>query len=201
MLICAATRQADAHPHTFIDLKTTVVLNDQGGVIAIEQEWLFDEFYTQYALEGFATPHEGKSQQLTELARINLDNLRPYDYFTELSVNGTKAKLGSVSEFETELRGGRIWMRFLLPIEKAINPKIERMRFSIFDPTYYTQMLHVKENPVTFRGAKQGGCVAKIIPPNPKQELVLFAAALDKGAEPDKSLGAHFAETVEVPCQ
>ena len=40
---------ANAHPHAWIDLRSTVVLNEAGQAVALEQEWLFDDFYTAVA--------------------------------------------------------------------------------------------------------------------------------------------------------
>ncbi|MBT5298977.1 MAG: DUF1007 family protein [Rhodospirillaceae bacterium] len=37
---------ARAHPHAWIDLRSTVHLNGDGQIVGIEQEWLFDNFYT-----------------------------------------------------------------------------------------------------------------------------------------------------------
>lgn len=187
---------AAAHPHVWIDLRGTVVLDAQGRVTAIEQEWLFDPFYTVFATEGLS----GAEEALTSLAKESLQNLRPHDYFTEVHAGGAKAPLGTVSEFESELRDGRLWMRFVVPLVTAIDPTKQAFTYAVFDPTYYIEILHLEDDVVAFRGADAVGCSGLIVPPTPTVDAVMLAQAMDQDAEPDTALGGVFAERVEVTC-
>ncbi|MBM3506026.1 MAG: DUF1007 family protein [Alphaproteobacteria bacterium] len=201
MLAGASGVPAVAHPHAWIDLRSTVVLDAQGRVVAIEQQWLFDEFYTAFALDGQKTLADDRDPRLVELARVNLENLRPYGYFTEVRADGAKVTLGTVKEFETALRCGRLWLRFIVPLDRPLDPRKDRVNFSVFDPTYYIEMLHLKDDVIAFHGVGANACYGRITPPNPTTETVMLAAALDRGAKADNTLGALFAETVEVQCQ
>ncbi|MBL6601088.1 MAG: DUF1007 family protein [Alphaproteobacteria bacterium] len=186
-----------AHPHVWIDLRGTVVLDAKGQVTAIEQEWLFDPFYTIFATEGLS----GAEDALTSLARENLGNLRSHDYFTEVRADGAKAPLGTVSVFESELRGGRLWMRFVVPLVTAIDPTKRVLTYAVFDPTYYIEILHLEDYVVAFRGAGASDCSGYIVPPSPSTEAVMLAQAMDRDAAPDNMLGGIFAERVEVSCR
>lgn len=192
---------AVGHPHAWIDLRSTVILDDAGQAIAIEQEWLFDPFYTVFVMEEAGRDATAQKQALTDLARTNLKNLRDYDYFTEVRANGVKATLGTVREFESELRGDRLWMRFVVPLVDPIDPKASRLSFAVFDPTYYAEILHLEGDIIVFQGPTGSGCFGRIVPPNPNPEAVLLAQALDRGAAPDDTLGRIFAEWVEVTCK
>ena len=57
MSICIAigSSTAQAHPHAWIDLRSTVVLDDAGRITAIEQQWLFDPLYTVFATDELTT--------------------------------------------------------------------------------------------------------------------------------------------------
>ena len=187
---------AAAHPHVWIDLRGTVVLDAKGHVTAIEQEWLFDPFYTVFATEGLS----GAEEALTSLASENLKNLRSHDYFTEVRVGGAKAPLGTVSEFESELRDGRLWMRFVVPLVTAIDPAKQAITYAVFDPTYYIEILHLEDDVVAFRGADGAGCSGLIVPPAPTMDAVMLAQAMDRDAKPDTALGGVFAERVKVSC-
>ena len=187
---------AAAHPHVWIDLRGTVVLDAKGHITAIEQEWLFDPFYTIFATEGLSV-----EEALTSLARENLKNLQPHGYFTEVRADGAKAPLGTVSVFESELRGGRLWMRFMVPLVTAIDPIKQALTYAIFDPTYYIEILHLEDDVVAFRGADTAGCSGLIIPPTPTMDAVMLARAMDRDAEPDTALGGIFAERVEISCR
>ena len=192
---------AAAHPHAWIDLRSTVILDDQGRMTGIEQEWLFDEFYTVFALEDLGTDTEAINKRLKELASVNLTNLQPYDYFTEVRANHGKVPLGTVGTFETTLRAGRLWLRFTVPLETPVDPRTSEVDFAVFDPTYYIEILHLEEEGLAFRGGAAGACTARIVPPNPSAETVMLAAAIDRKAKADNTLGALFAERVSITCR
>lgn len=197
----AIASPAAAHPHAWIDLRSTVILDEEGRVVGIEQEWLFDEFYTAFALEDLGADDNALNERLRELASANLTNLQPYDYFTEVRAGEGKVRLGTVAEFETELRAGRLWLRFVLPLESPVDPRTNELSFAIFDPTYYIEMLHLEDDVIAFRGGASTECTGRIIPPDPPAEAVMLAAALDQNMEADETLGALFAETVVIACR
>jgi len=200
-VVAAGSSPVRAHPHAWIDLRSTVVLDTAGRVTAIEQQWLFDQFYTIFATEELSGGAEIQTEALLALARTNLQNLRPYGYFTEVYVGGAKVALGTVSEFESELREGRLWMRFVVPLATPVDPKRQAFAFAVFDPTYYIEILHLQGDVVAFRGDSAAGCLGRIVPPKPTTEAVLLTRAMDRGAMPDATLGRAFAEQVEVKCR
>lgn len=196
-----ASAPALAHPHAWIDVRSTLILDEAGRVVAIEEQWLFDEFYTSVALEGAELPQSGEHPLLTELAKSNLESLRAYDYFTEVRSGDTRLNVATVTEYKTAMRDGRLWMEFVLPLQEPIDPKQAQLSYSIYDPTYYIEMLHLEGDVVAFRGGGANSCSAQIIPPNPTTETVMLAGAMDRNAAPNDGLGALFAEWVEITCR
>ena len=200
-LLTAPAGGALAHPHAWIDLRSTVILDDQGRAVAIEQEWLFDEFYSMFVMDGLVEGENAEVGSLMELARRNLENLREYDYFTTVRAGGEKVALETVEDYESEMRGARLWMRFVVPLARPVDPRGDPLEFSVYDPTYYIEMLHLEGDVVAFRGAESGGCYGEIVPPDPDPETVALAQALDRNAQADSSLGRIFAEQVRVACR
>ena len=82
MLAGSRSFLAEAHPHVWIDLRSTIVLDENGHVIGIEQEWLFDYFYSVFSVDGVVG--DAQKEALTALAETNLKSLRAYNYFTEV---------------------------------------------------------------------------------------------------------------------
>ena len=199
--ITISSSPARAHPHAWIDLRSTIVLDDAGRVTAIEQQWSFDPLYTVFATDEITTTTGTQAEALRKLAKVNLENLRTHDYFTEVRVDSLKAALGTVSEFESELREGRLWMRFVVPLREPADPTREKIVFAVFDPTYYVEILHLREDVIAFRGGPAVSCHGEIEPPNPTTEAILLARAMDRDATPDTSLGKIFAEQVEITCR
>ena len=191
----------DAHPHAWIDLRSGLVLNDDGQIEAIEQEWFFDIFYSALIEEELAA--EGRPQQevLDELAEINLSSLKEFNYFTEILANGATLALGDVTDFETDMRGDRLWLKFVVPLVEPIDPRDALVSYAIYDPSYYVEMVHMEGEPIMLAGSAADGCSAIASAADPTFEAVALAAALDKSQSGPTDLGAMFAEWVHVNCE
>lgn len=176
-------------------------MDQQGRVVGIEQEWLFDDFYTLFIIEGANRDGVDQKKALAELARTNLENLRAYDYFTEARFDGRNLNFNNVEEFESELRGGRLWMRFVVPLSRAVDASAASFSFAVYDPTYYVEILHLKDDIVAFRGSSANRCAGQIVSPKPTTEAILLAQAVDQDVTPDNTLGRIFAEQVYVSCR
>jgi ABC-type uncharacterized transport system substrate-binding protein len=192
---------ATAHPHAWIDLHTTVIVRSDGQITALEEEWLFDRLYTLLATQGLDMGPSASAKALTELARTNLSNLRPHGYFINAVVDGAKGDVATVTEFETGVRDERLWLRFLAPLVTPVDPKRQTFVFSVFDPSYFIEMLHVKDTPIAFRGPGGKTCRGDIHKPNPTAAALSLATALDRNAKAPESFGEVFAEKVTVTCR
>ncbi len=94
---------ARAHPHVWVTTETTV-LYENGTIVGLRQKWSFDEFYTAMALQGLDANNDGvyDRSELTELAKVNIDGLKEFDYFTTVTLATEKLKLGAPSDFYLE---------------------------------------------------------------------------------------------------
>lgn len=191
---------AAAHPHAFIDLKTTLLFNAEGQLAAIREHWLFDQYYTEFALHDFAYKKSGALDQakLLELANENLRNLKDFDYFTAFEDNGVK--FGPIREIAAGLENKRVSMSFTLPLAKPLDPRARPIVFRIYDPSYYTAMLHQKPDGLAAENAPRG-CEMKIVRPMPDMVWTNLATALDKNATAPDDLGRYFAEKVTITCR
>jgi len=199
---------AAAHPHAWIDLRSTVIMDDTGKVTGIAQEWLFDPLYTLFITHGVDPDPVKQEKYFMDLARTNLQNLREFNYFTEVRVEGNHALFAPATDYESELREKRLWMKFTITLQTPVDPSLSKFDFAIYDPTYYIEMLHLKDETVSFGGvgAEQTDCEALITKPTPSVEMMIMAQALPPGASSDDlveegSLGELFAERVDVSCQ
>ncbi len=77
------TTPARAHPHVWVSVETTVVY-DKGAIVGLRQRWAFDELYTAMAIEGLDTNNDSvyDRKELAELAKVNIEGLKDFDYFT-----------------------------------------------------------------------------------------------------------------------
>lgn len=83
MATVTLTEPARAHPHVWVSVETTVIYDKQ-TVTALRQRWLFDELYSAMAAQGLDTNGDGvlDRSELAELAKVNMEGLKEFDYFT-----------------------------------------------------------------------------------------------------------------------
>jgi ABC-type uncharacterized transport system substrate-binding protein len=190
-----------SHPHAWIDLRSTVIVRSDGHITALEEEWLFDRFYTLLATQGLGEEPSARLNALTELARTNLSKLQPYGYLIHARADEAKVDVAPVTEFETAVRDGRLWMRFVVPLVTPVDPKRQVFVFSVFDPSYFIEMLHIKDEPIMFRAEGSNACRADIHMPQPAVAALALASALDRNAKAPEAFGELFAEKVTVTCR
>ena len=199
--ILISALSAEAHPHMWIDLKSDLIIKQKTQVSAIYQEWLFDDFFSASIIEEASMNPKGLLSGLRTIMQEILDNLNPHSYFTVINSEGKKVLSTPIESFEVEIREKRIWLSFVLPILNEVDLEKQSLSYSVFDPTYYIEILYSENETVTFSGEVAESCYSKIAQPNPSTEAVLLARspALDK--TPDESIGQLFAEVVTATCQ
>lgn len=194
------TSSADAHPHAWIDLDSAVVFNDAGQMVAIEQYWLFGDFYSAYLVSDITDSGDDLIEGLRETARGNLIELRGYDYFTRVLVDGERASFDDVGQFETGIIEGRVYLKFTLSLSTPIDPRGQAVKYAVYDPTYYVEVLHAEGAEPKVRGSANN-CALALTRPEPTFEELAYAASLDQDESGGDGLGAAFAEWVSLTCQ
>lgn len=195
-----------AHPHGWIDMSMRLVFDDKGRLAALHQSWRMDPFYSLVILEELGQLESGDSLEagLDQLGNDIRDNLSPHDYFTELRLGDDRLRLGQVSEYTVLERGGRVEFIFRLPLAEPVTLAGETLRYQVFDPSYYLEVVHEAGDDVPLKEALvvsgRDGCQTRIVPADPDPERVLAAAQLDVDEQGESGLGRYFAETGEVTC-
>src|SRR3546814_15631495 len=79
-----------AHPHVWIDFHSTALMDASGRVEAVRIEWLFDRFYSSFALEDLDADRDGKVSdgEAGVWAQTAFANIAQAGYFAELLVDG-----------------------------------------------------------------------------------------------------------------
>lgn len=193
----------EAHPHVWIDLRVSFELDDRGQVTGLRQAWRFDPFYSLILIEELERggPSDELEQRFDELALEVVNNLSDFDFFTHIRASGKRQKLASVTEYNLLQIGRRIEFSFLLPFEQPIDPRQHTLRYQVYDPTYYIEILHASDQGIDQQKRLQI-CNLELKQPNPSSDLIAKALALDEDEVPeDPLLGEHFAETVYLDCQ
>lgn len=196
-------RPAAAHPHVFVTYETTIVYKD-AMVTGVQHAWTFDDMYTAMAIQGLDKNGDGKytREELAELAKVNIEGLTEFDYFTYANLGDSKLEFGAPTEAWLDHNNGILRLHFALPLKKPVFADAKGLKFSIYDPTYFIAFEPEKTDAIKLASAPQG-CSAKFGEEDSKAAAELerlgdaFAQELG-GDTAGYSLGAP--RTVSVSC-
>lgn len=101
--VLLGTAPAHAHPHVWVTTETTV-LYENGTIVGLRQKWSFDDFYTSMALQGLDKNNDGvyDRSELAELAKVNVEGLKDFDYFTTVKLAGAALKFQPPTDYYLE---------------------------------------------------------------------------------------------------
>jgi ABC-type uncharacterized transport system substrate-binding protein len=178
-LLAGPPGSASAHPHVWITV-TTTVLYDKGAFTGLEHSWTFDEFYTAMAIEGLDKNNDGiySREELAELAKVNIDGLKEFGYFTYAVVEGKDAKLQDPTDYWLEHKDGVLSLHFTVLFQQPIPAKAKGFAYVVQDPAFYIAFLPAKTDPVKLGAGAPKSCKAQV--GNPKHEG-------DNGADREKA--------------
>ncbi len=174
---------AEAHPHVWVTYETTVVY-DKGAISGLEHVWTFDDMYTAMAVQGLDKNNDGTydREELAELAKVNMDGLKDFDYFTYAQLGTTALKFAGPAEPWLEHVNGILRLHFKMPLATPVLAEAEGFNVSIYDPSFFIAFEPEKTDAVKLASAPSG-CTAAIAD-----------AGADKAAADAQKLGDAMAQ-------
>lgn len=154
---------ATAHPHVWVAVETTVDYID-GKISGLTQRWTFDEMYTAMAIQGLDTNSDGvySKEELAELAKVNMEGLKEFGYFTFPKLGETSLALGEPLDYWLDHTNGILALRFTLPLKEQVWANAVGFSFSVHDPSYFIAFDMAKERAVTLASGAPAGCAASV---------------------------------------
>ncbi|KZX78591.1 hypothetical protein A3715_34085 [Oleiphilus sp. HI0009] len=193
---------AHAHPHSWIDVQTTLTLDADGNLIEITQLWEFDEVYSRIALETVTKEYENEMLGLEMLAQDMVTNLKPYKYFSSLQLDKIDIPLSKpvYAKFEPYSEQGKLKLKQIFAFDTPVKLAGQAITWSVFDPTYYVAMNHHSADAVNVIANEKTRCAKQFKLPSPTQEDIDYAASLDQTQRDSDGLGQLFSERVTIQC-
>ncbi len=198
--IAISALPAAAHPHVWVDVKSTVIYKD-GRITGFKYSWTFDEGYSGMAIEGLDTNGDGiyDRNELAELAHVNIDGLKEFDYFTFAKLDEMPLKVAAPKDYWLEHKGKILTLHFTLPLQTAVLGSAQGFSFQVYDPSYYIAFDLDKEKPVTLAAGAPMGCKADVsVPADETAEAEKLGEAFFQQFGGD--IGIGLAQTVSVTC-
>src|SRR4029078_4565932 len=164
---------ASAHPHVWVTMRSTVVYGPGGGAIGVRHSWAFDDMYSAFATQGLEQKTKGAftSEELQPLAKVNVESLKEYDFFTYAKADNKKAEFVDPVDYRLEFNAKDtvLTLHFLLPFKTPV--KAKQLRLEVFDPEYFVDFALDEKEPVALAGAPAGCQLALGKPQEMTKEL------------------------------
>lgn len=166
VLTVAGTPAAEAHPHVWIDYELTVVF-EKGLIVALTQEWSFDEDFSATVLRDVAGDKKpAKTLGPPEIAKIEknaFSNLKNYGYFAHVFAGDDKVGTREATGFKARLDGAKLVYDFTVPLEHGVDAKSGEVTIGVWDDTYYVDVGPTESKPPHLEGDGSVSCKAIIV--------------------------------------
>jgi ABC-type uncharacterized transport system substrate-binding protein len=201
---CAAffTTPARAHPHVWVTMHTDLVYAPDGSVTGVRHAWAFDDMFSAFATQGMESKVKGEftREELAPLAKVNVESLKEYQYFTYATADGKKAPLSDpLPGYWLDYKDSILILHFTLPFKTPVKAKL--LRVEIYDPTIFVDFEFAKQTPVTLVGAP-AGCKLDVDLPHDitASQSQKLGEAFFNSLSASQNWGAQFANKILVNC-
>lgn len=196
-----STASSVAHPHVWVSVKATVLF-EGGTMTGLQQSWTFDEAYTAMAIEGLDTNGDGNydRKELEELAKVNVDGLKEFDYFTFAKLGDGGLTFKEPVDYWLEYTGGVLTLHFKLPLEDPVLAEAPGFTFSVYDPSFFIAFDLAKDDPIKLAASAPAGCKADLaIPPKEREDTQRLGEAFFQELG-GSDYGVVMAKTIAINC-
>jgi ABC-type uncharacterized transport system substrate-binding protein len=198
--LCAAP--AVAHPHVWVTMRSDLVYAPDGTITGIRQHWAFDDMFSAFATQGLESKEKGKftREELQPLAKVNVESLKDFDYFTYATVDGKKMPLDEpLPDYWLDYDDSVLTLNFTLPFKTPM--KTKSMIVDIYDPTIFVDFAFAKDKPVTWENPP-AGCKLQIELPREMTYAEGKKLSEIPADQPNLTMqwGAQFANKILVTC-
>ena len=202
VVVLALPKMAQGHPHEWIDLRVSFEFDDEKRLIALEQSWLFDPYFSAYVIEELATGRPRRKRALDQAMTLGpemVSNLSAHSYLNEWSFAGQPVEGLTGTFVSARIKGKQMELVMRLEAPEPLDLSDGEFEYAVFDPLYYIEILHAPRYRPRLKGAPKG-CRAKVVIPEPPEDLVIYASELDRNDDSEDGLGQHFAERLIISC-
>ena len=200
-VVLAVAAPASAHPHVWVTMRTELVYAPDGRITGIRHAWSFDDMFSTFATQGLESKEKGKftREELAPLAKVNVESLKEFDYFTYATADGKKADLAEPApDYWLDYADEVLTLNFTLPFKTPLKPK--ELKVEIYDPTIFVDFSFAKDKPAQLVGAPK--CKLDVVLPREMTFAEGKKLSEIPADQPNTTMawGAQFASKLLVHC-
>lgn len=142
LLVVVMPGRAQAHPHVFVEYSFDLLFA-QDGLEGLRVTWVFDEFFSSLLLQTYDTNRDERfsPEEARRLDQEQFRYFRPFNYNTELFLNGAAVVVPAATDFLPGVRDHRVTFAFTLPLA-APRQREGALDVIVDDPDYYFAMAY-----------------------------------------------------------
>jgi ABC-type uncharacterized transport system substrate-binding protein len=192
---------ARAHPHVWVTMHSELIYAPDGTVTGVRHHWAFDDMFSAFATQGLESKEKGKftREELAPLAKVNIESLKEYDYFTYATADGVKTEMTEpLPDYWLDYKDDVLTLNFTLPFKTPV--KAKELKLDIYDATIFVDFSFAKDKPVQIVGAP--ACKLDVV--LPREMTFAEGKALSQIPADQQNTtmawGAQFANKILVHC-
>jgi len=164
-LLMTLAAPAAAHPHVWVTMRSELLYAPDGSVTGVRHHWAFDDMFSAFATQGLQSKVKGQftREELAPLAKVNVESLKEYAYFTYATADGKKAPLSDpLPDYWLDYKNAILTLNFTLPFKKPVKAKY--LKLEIYDPTIFVDFEFAKDSPVKLDNPPSGCKLDVVLP-------------------------------------
>ncbi len=205
-LICllAVAGRADAHPHVWVTMTEELLYAPDGSVTGIHHAWTFDDMFSAFATQGIDQKTKGEftRAELAPLAKVNVESLKDYAYFTYARIDGKRHRDAFVDPTDYYLdydpKETVLTLHFTLPFKEPV--KAKAIEIEVYDPEFFIDFGFAEKDPVRLVRAPAQCTVSVQKPSDGNFPASLRLDQAFQTSEANVGTGANFANKISLKC-
>jgi ABC-type uncharacterized transport system substrate-binding protein len=188
-----------AHPHVWVTMHSELIYDKDGAIVGINHNWAFDDMFSAFATQGFKSKVKGQftREELAPLAKVNVDSLKEYKYFTYVTADGKPAPLADPQPgYWLDWTNEILTLHFTLPFKAPVKAKY--VKIEVYDPTIFVDFEWAKKERVHIANFPHG-CKADVVLPH-EMTYAQGQKLSNEAYASTATWGAEFANKILVNC-
>ena len=202
--VAVASVTASAHPHVWVTVKSELVYAPDGALTGVRHVWTFDDMFSVFATQGLEAKKKGEfsREELDPLAKVNVESLKEYDFFTYATADGKKVEFNEPAAgyyLVYDPKETVLTLHFELPLKSPL--KAKNFNIEVYDREYFVDFSLEEKDPVKLAGAP---AQCKLTVGKPQEMGAALAQQLSQlgpdQRDPSLLIGSEFANKITVIC-